>query len=188
VPVTIVLVLLVNRSALRATQAPTPSSPPASATSASSASTSASAAPATSASAPGATPLPVVRVAAPPPSADAARSCPPFLAAVPLRLTDLAARPVDSPSPFVAAWGEPPVLLRCGVVRPRGFVVGAQTIAVNGVTWYPEPQGNRTVWTAVDRPVYIELSVPTGYASGPVAVLSTAITRTLPAQPARPGR
>jgi hypothetical protein len=161
VPVTVVLVLLVNRSALRETQAPTSPSPT------------------TSATAPARTPLPPVPVAAPPASAGAARSCPAFLAALPLELTGLAARPVDSPSPFVAAWGEPPVLLRCGVTRPRGFVVGAQTFVVNGVTWYPEPHGNRTVWTAVDRPVYIEVSVPSGYASGPVAALSRVVAKTL---------
>jgi hypothetical protein len=173
VPVTVVLVLLVNRSALREQNGPPGLAPTAAATST----------PARSS-----TPLPPVQIAAPPASAGAARSCPPFLAALPLTLTGLAARPVDSSSPFVSAWGEPPVLLRCGVARPRGFVIGAQTIAVNGVTWYPEPHGNRTIWTTVDRPVHIEVSVPTGYASGPVAILSTAIARTLPAQSPRPGR
>jgi hypothetical protein len=166
VPVTVVLILLVNRAALQARQSPTPS-------------------PTVSASAAA---LPAVRVAAPPASASAARSCPAFLAAVPLTLDDLAARPVDSSSPYVAAWGEPPVLLRCGVPRPRAFVVGVETIVVNGVAWYPEPHGRTTVWTAVDRPVYIEATVPTGYASGPIAVLSTEIARTLPAQKPQPRR
>ena len=169
-PVTVVLVLLVNRAGLRSASSPSPTPSP----------TRSVAAPRTA--------LPTVRVAAPPASAAAARSCPAFLATLPLTLTDLAARPVDSPSPYVAAWGEPPVLLRCGVPRPPGFVVGAQTIVVNGVAWYPEPHGARTVWTAVDRPVYVEVTVPTGYASGPVAELSTGLARTLPATPPRPGR
>jgi len=168
VPVTVVLVLLVNRAGLRGAQAPSPTPSPSS----------------TAAR----TALPPVRVVAPPASVAAARSCPAFLAALPLTLTDLAARPADSPSPYVAAWGEPPVLLRCGVLRPAGFVVGVQTIVVNGVAWYPEPHGNRTVWTAVDRPVYVEVTVPTGYASGPVAELATLVARTLPARPPRPGR
>jgi hypothetical protein len=171
VPVTVVLVLLLNRSALRATHSPPTASASASAS-----------APARSSLA-----LPPVSVSAPPESAGASRYCPRLLAAVPLTLADLPARPVDSSSPFVAAWGEPAVLLRCGVSRPRRFVVGVQTIVVNGVTWYPEPTGNRTVWTAVDRPVYVELSVPTGYASGPVAALSTEVARTLAASPIRPG-
>jgi hypothetical protein len=172
VPVTVVLALLLNRSALRATH-PAPSSAPT--------------APASSGPARSSAALPAVSVPAPPASAGASRSCPRLLAAVPLTLADLPARPVDSASPFVAAWGEPAVLLRCGVSRPRGFVVGVQTIVVNGVTWYPEPTGNRTVWTAVDRPVYVELSVPTGYASAPVAALSTEIARTLAITPVRPG-
>ncbi len=170
-PVTVVLVLLLNRSALRAVHSPSPTATPTG---------SASAAPPTG--------LPPVRVPSPPASAGASRYCPRLLAAVPLALGDLRARPVDSSSPFVGAWGEPAVLLRCGVPRPPGFVVGVQTIVVNGVTWYPEPHGNRTVWTAVDRAVYVEVSVPTGYASAPVAVLSTDVVRTLPAAPIRPGR
>ena len=157
-PVTVVLVLLVNRAGLRSASSPSPTPSP----------TRSVAAPRTA--------LPTVRVAAPPASAAAARSCPAFLATLPLTLT------------YVAAWGEPPVLLRCGVPRPPGFVVGAQTIVVNGVAWYPEPHGARTVWTAVDRPVYVEVTVPTGYASGPVAELSTGLARTLPATPPRPGR
>ena len=171
---TVVLVLLVNRAALRTTH--TPAASPA-------------ASPSASASAPGPrTALPPVAVAPPPGSAGAARHCPRMVAALPHTLTDLPARGVDPPSPYAAAWGEPPVLLRCGVPRPAGFVVGTQTIVVNGVTWYPEPHGSWTIWTAVDRPVYLELTVPTGYASGPVADLSVLVARTLEVQPVRPGR
>jgi hypothetical protein len=168
----VVLVLLFNRAALRATHTP-PESAPLSVS--------------TSAPVPR-TALAPVPVTPPPASAGAARHCPPLLAVLPPTLADLPARSVDSPSPYVAAWGEPPVLVRCGVSRPAGFVVGTQTIVVNGVTWYPEPHGSRTVWTAVDRPVYLEVTVPTGYASGPVADLSVPVARTLEAQPIRPGR
>jgi Protein of unknown function (DUF3515) len=172
VPVTVVLVLLLNRSALRhAATPPAPSTAP-----------TVTASPSTTRFA-----LPALRVPAPPASAAAERFCPRLLAAMPLTLTGLAARPVDSPSPNVAAWGEPPVVLRCGVPRPRGFVVGVQTFVVNGVTWFAEPHGNRTVWTVVDRPVYVEATVPAGYAGGPVSVLSTEVARTLPAQAPRPG-
>jgi hypothetical protein len=169
--VTVVLVLLVNRAALRSADAPPTPTPSA------------------SIPAPGQrTGLPPVRVAAPPPSAGATRYCPRLLGMLPLTLAGLAARPVDPPSPNVAAWGEPPVVLRCGVPRPVGFVVGAQTFILNRVTWYAEQRGPQTMWTAVDRPVYLEVAVPTGYAGGPVAELSTLVARTLQAQPIRPGR
>lgn len=136
-----------------------------------------------------AAPLPAVPVSAPPGSAEADRSCPPLVAALPLRLHELLARPVSSSSPFVQAWGEPPVLLRCGVARPAGFVVGAaNVVAVNGVTWFVQQGRDRTVWTVVDRAVYVEVSVPNQYASAPIPPVSDAVTQALPGVPLRPGR
>jgi hypothetical protein len=136
-----------------------------------------------------AAPLPAVPVSPPPGSAEADRSCPPLVAALPLRLRDLLARPVTSSSPFVQAWGEPPVLLRCGVARPAGFVVGAaNVVAVNGVTWFVQEGSDRAVWTVVDRAVYVEVSVPNQYASAPIAPISDAVTQALPGVPPRPGR
>ncbi len=43
---------------------------------------------------------------------------------------------MQSDSPFAYAWGEPPVVLVCGVDRPAGFVVGVSAIQINGVQWY----------------------------------------------------
>jgi hypothetical protein len=169
-PVAVLLVLLFNRPALRsAGETPT------------GAASGSTAAPHTA--------LPPVRVQPPPESAQAQRSCPGLVAALPLRLGDLAARPVESSSPSVLAWGEPPVVLRCGVPRPAGFVAGApNVIGVNGVTWFVDPRGERAVWTVVDRAVYIEATVPIGYASTPIPDLSDAVTSVLRPVPLRPGR
>jgi hypothetical protein len=165
IPVAVLLVLLLNRGALRGGAAPT-------------------AAPTGSA----AIVLPAVPVPAPPGSTAAARACPGLIAALPVRLGELAGRPVQSPSAAVLAWGEPPVVLRCGVPRPAAFVAGApDVVAVNGVTWFVQPRGERTVWTVVDRTVYIEAIVPSGYASAPIPPLSDAVTAALRAAPLRPG-
>ncbi len=144
--------------------------------------------PSPSASAP-ATPvaLPPLPVVPPRRSAAADRFCPLLVDGLPTRLHDLDARPVQSASAFVAAWGEPPVVLRCGVPRPPGFVVGAQTFVVEDVTWFVQQQAGRAVWTAVDRPVYVELSVPLRYTSGPVVPIADAVRVALPAQPIHPG-
>lgn len=133
--------------------------------------------------------LPPVRVPAPPaPAAAAQRSCQELVAVLPTQLGDLPARPVDSPSPYVAAWGEPVVTLRCGVARPPTFLPTAEVQEINGVTWFPERRGDRTAWTAVDRPVYVEVIVPADEASGPVARLSTPVTAALPKRPLDPVR
>jgi len=166
VPVAVLLVLLFNRSALRAPAA------------------SRGAAPTSSAAALG----PVV-VPPPPTSAEADRSCPPLVAELPVRLGDLPARPAESSSPFVVAWGEPVVVFRCGVPRPARFVAGApNVVTVNGVTWFVEPRGDRTLWTVVDRAVYVEADLPTAFASAPIPPLSDSVARALKAVPLRPGR
>ncbi|HZB48681.1 MAG TPA: DUF3515 domain-containing protein, partial [Mycobacteriales bacterium] len=131
--------------------------------------------------------LPAVRVAPPPePSAAGQRACRELISALPTTLGDRPARPVDSPSPYVVAWGEPPVVLRCGVPRPPGFLATAETLVISGVTWFAERRGSTTAWTAVDRPVYVEVVAPADAASDPPARLSTALSRALPARPLDP--
>lgn len=166
-PVTVVLVLLVVLAGRGADPVDAPLSSPA----------------------PTAAALPPVTVAAPPAlSAAAQRSCQELLAAVPTELGDLPARPVDSSSPYVVAWGEPPVTLRCGVARPPTFLATAEVQEINGVTWFAERRGDRTAWVLVDRPVYVEVVVPADAASAPVARLSTSVTAALPKRPLDPVR
>ncbi len=131
--------------------------------------------------------LPAIRVEAPPePSAAGQRDCRELISALPTTLGDRPARPVDSSSPYVVAWGEPPVVLRCGVPRPAGFLATAETLVISGVTWFAERRGATTAWTAVDRPVYVEVLAPADAASDPPARLSTAFSRALPARPLDP--
>jgi hypothetical protein len=128
-----------------------------------------------------------IRVAAPPAlTAAAQRACRDLVSALPTDLGDLPARPVDSPSPYVAAWGEPAVTLRCGVARPPSFIATADVQQINGVSWFAERRGSTTAWTVVDRPVYVEVLVPAADASGPVARLSTAVTAALRPQAVDP--
>ncbi|MCW2701098.1 MAG: uncharacterized protein JWQ45_2633 [Blastococcus sp.] len=132
--------------------------------------------------------LPVLAVDVPPvtPAADAA--CPALMKVLPLDLVDEASRRVDSDSPFAYAWGDPPVVLVCGVDRPAGWVVGESAIQINGVQWYVDTDDpDTTVWTAVDRSVYVEVRVPSTIDSGPVTALTTHIAEALPYQEPRPG-
>jgi len=131
--------------------------------------------------------LPSVKVA-PPPALSAAqqRACQDLISALPTDLGDLPARPVDSSSPYVAAWGEPAVTLRCGLPRPPSFIATADVQQINGVTWFPERRGATTAWVVVDRPVYVEVLVPAVDASAPVARLSTAVTAALKPSPLDP--
>jgi hypothetical protein len=171
VPLTVVLALLLARPGPAPSPAPsTPTAPTAPSTP----------------TAPAA--LPPIRVAAPPaPAAAGQRSCRELISALPTTLGDRRARPVDSPSPYVVAWGDPPVVLRCGVARPAAFIATAETLVISGVTWFAERRGASTSWTVVDRPVYVEVVAPADDASDPPARLATAVSRALPARPLDPG-
>jgi hypothetical protein len=127
-------------------------------------------------------PLPAVTVAAPPSPAPATtNACVQVFAKLPVQLGTLAPRRTDTDSSFVAAWGDPAVVIRCGVARPVAFGSpdAAQLLDVNSVLWQPDPQKTRTVYTTVDRSVYIEVSVPAG-ADQPLPLLAAAV-RALPA-------
>jgi hypothetical protein len=132
--------------------------------------------------------LPVLPVDVPPVTPAAQAACPGLMKLLPLELLDDPSRRVRSDSPFAYAWGDPPVVLVCGVDRPSGWVVGAAAIQINGVQWYVDTDDpDTTVWTAVDRSVYVEVRVPASIDSGPVTALTTQIARALPYQEPRPG-
>ena len=128
-----------------------------------------------------------VAVPAPPSSAAAARGCPAVISHLPVVLAGRQSRPAQSVSPYVAAWGDPPIVLRCGVPRPVAFVRTSSLTVVNGVQWLAERRPGAVLWTAVDREVYVEVSVPAAYTSAAVVDLSGALTQALPARRPQPG-
>jgi hypothetical protein len=105
------------------------------------------------------------------------------LATLPVTLAGLPSRPALSSSPFVVAWGDPAVVLRCGVARPAGLVPNSPelTTGVDGVFYWVDQGKKSTVFTVIDRAVYIEVTVPTTYAGGPLGPISTAVAKALPA-------
>lgn len=124
--------------------------------------------------------LPALEVETPPVTEAADRLCPTMIGNLPLTLDDAQARPVRSASPYAVAWGEPPIVLRCGVPRPPELAVDSTLLEVNGVSWFVQPAGAETLWTAVDREVFVDVRVPTARASGPVALLGGTIDEQLP--------
>lgn len=135
---------------------------------------------------------PVAISGAPAPhAADAA--CTSLMNALPEQLGDYRRAAAAEPVPAgAAAWqadqSEEPVILRCGLDRPTDFVVGAPLQAVDEVSWFRVAgDDGRSTWFAVDRPVYVALTLPAG--SGPTAIqeLSEVIASVMPATPFDPG-
>ena len=129
-----------------------------------------------------------VQVSPPPPSAVATRDCPAVISHLPGSLAGQPAREARSSSPYVASWGDPPLILRCGVPRPAGFTGGSELSVINGVQWLPTQHGADTVWTAVDRGAYVELTIPGGHTGTAVVELSAALSQALPARPLDPAK
>lgn len=143
-------------------------------------------------------PPPVVIPAAPAPQA-ASPSCRALADALPQRLGDYQRAPLAQPAPEgAAAWRSgsdaSPVVLRCGLDRPAEFVVGSPLQIVDRVQWFelaaaPQSAGDtgRFTWFAVDRPVYVALTLPAGSGPTPIQQLSEVIDRTMAAVPINPG-
>jgi len=125
--------------------------------------------------------LPVLPVDVPPATPEADASCPALMGTLPLELAGEPSRRVQSDTPYAYAWGDPAVVLICGVDPPAGFVVGVSAIQINGVQWYVDTSDpDTTVWTTVDRPVHVQVSLPSSVDSAPVTALTTQIAAALP--------
>ncbi|MGK2879663.1 MAG: DUF3515 domain-containing protein [Mycobacterium sp.] len=132
-----------------------------------------------------------VRLAGVPAPEAGGPECTALVDALPEHLGDYSAATIDDPAPEgAAAWqAEPntePVVLRCGLDRPLDFVAGVPLQQVDAVQWFqvsenPADAGGRGTWFAVDRPVYVALTLPPGSGPTPIQQLSGVIAQVLPA-------
>lgn len=145
-------------------------------------------------------PQPVALPTVPAPQAGGP-ACHALSAALPQQLGDYQRAPLAAPAPEGAtAWrsgsGGEPVVLRCGLDRPTGFVVGSAIQIVDRVQWFEAAadqqsagDAGRSTWYTVDRPVYLALTLPSGSGPTPIQQLSEVIDHTIapvPIDPARP--
>jgi hypothetical protein len=129
-------------------------------------------------------PLPVSSVESP--GANSA-ACVALMAALPDPLSTLPRRPLaqaqDPSLAGVAAWGDPAVVLRCGLPTPAELTCSASIQQANGVAWLPLAGQGTTSYIAVDRSVRIALTVPDGTGTGPWQEISNLVAATLPERP-----
>jgi hypothetical protein len=134
------------------------------------------------------TPQAVPIASVPAPKGDSAE-CKTLLDALPQQLGDYKRAPAAQPAPpGAAAWkadGEP-VILRCGLDRPAEFVIGSPLQVVDAVQWFELADQGRSTWFAVDRAVYVALTLPQGSGPTPIQEISDVIAKSLPAKPIDP--
>ena len=78
-----------------------------------------------------------------------------------------------------AAWGNPAIVLRCGVPRPRGFDEFAVCHETNGVGWFVpeeqiEDQGADVVMTTIGFEQNVEVRLPAEYRPPAAAMVDVA--------------
>ncbi|WP_169805210.1 DUF3515 domain-containing protein [Nocardiopsis trehalosi] len=104
-----------------------------------------------------------VRVPPPEPEGAAADRCAALVGRLPDTLLGADRAAVEPDSPYVAAWGDPPIAVRCGVERPEGLRPDSELMVVNDVAWLPQPADRPTLFTSVGREVYVEVTLPPSY-------------------------
>ncbi len=99
---------------------------------------------------------------------EVAAACAQLMAALPSELADVGARRKVTPaSSATAAWGDPPVLLRCGVPVPAALEAQSLLVTVDSVDWFGEQLTGGYLLTTVGRVLNIELTVPTAHGPAP---------------------
>lgn len=131
-------------------------------------------------------PLPVAAVGQP--AADSA-ACRTVMPALPQQLAGENRRTLEGATDGIAAWGDPAVILRCGLETPQELTCSSALVVVNGVSWLQLPDSGlgETTYIAADRSVRIAVTIPDGSpaGSGPGAIqqISTVVAIKLPVRP-----
>lgn len=105
------------------------------------------------------------------------RYCPAFMAALPQHVSDQPRRRTTGER-YAAAWGDPPIVLRCGVGRPAGYTTSSPCQTRNGIGWFVPPAqiddlGSDVTMTLVHRAPFVEVEVPASYRpNGPANVMA----------------
>lgn len=123
-----------------------------------------------------------VQVDVPSPDVGAATVCRQLLAALPDTVASRSRREVSPSGALAAAWGDPAIVLRCGVPEPAAMSPSAQVVEVDGVTWLPEELTAGYLFTTYRRAAFVEVSVPDDYAPEGSALvdLAAAVKQSIP--------
>jgi hypothetical protein len=118
--------------------------------------------PAPTVSAPAALSTAPVTMVAPRLSARAETVCRAFVSQLPTAIRGMPQRPVMEGPEQNAAFGDPAITVACGTAAPT---VPAESVlmTMDRVCWFTEQRTGATVWTAIDREIPVQVTVPTGY-------------------------
>ena len=101
-------------------------------------------------------------------SSQVASTCRTFLRSLPASVNDETARTVTPAGALGRAWGDPAIILTCGVPPAAGLAAGASCLRADGVDWYlaPEEVADSKAdvdITTVGRSPRVRLHLPAAY-------------------------
>lgn len=123
-----------------------------------------------------------VEVDVPTPDPDTASVCTELVRDLPDTVADQDARSTEPADALTAAWGDPAIVLRCGVPDPAALEPTSQVFSVDGVEWFPEELTAGYVFTTYGRTANVEVTVPDDYSpeAGPLTDLADAVQQNVP--------
>jgi len=98
-----------------------------------------------------------------PTSPESAAACATLDTNLPSSVLTAVRRKTDPEVATTAAWGDPPITLRCGVARPASLVATSTLITVDGIDWYPEERSAGYLFTTDGLVANVEVAVPDTY-------------------------
>lgn len=125
----------------------------------------------------------------PSPHGKKAKVCRNLYAKLPHAVDGHQRRKTEPRSSYTAAWGDPAVVLTCGVrkpavLRPHSGKYDPRTdaSAVNGVDWLFEEESDGYRFTTVNRGTNVRVTVPNAYSPevNPLLDLASVVKRTVP--------
>lgn len=90
-------------------------------------------------------------------------ACTQFHDRLPTRVNNQEARVTEPQSGSTAAWGDPPIVVRCGVGVPQDYRPDGSVIQVDGIDWYITELSNGVRFTTLGLDQNVEVSVPAAY-------------------------
>jgi hypothetical protein len=129
----------------------------------------------------------------PAPDGEAARACRELARDLPDRVAGQERGTLDQDTPYAAVWGDPAIVMRCGVPQPAIITPGSDTyqatgtdsFEMNGVSWLLEEEPGEVRSTTTGREVFVEVTMPDDYETvgNPLIDLAAAVDRHIPLDP-----
>ncbi|MEU1476475.1 DUF3515 domain-containing protein [Streptomyces sp. NPDC001668] len=123
--------------------------------------------------------------AVPSPGAGVTKLCRELDRVLPSKVDDQDRRDPEPASALTAGWGDPAIILRCGVERPAKMNdPEADGVEANGVGWLLEKQDDGSFrFTTTLRKAYVEVTIPearTADGMAPLVDLAPAVKKAIP--------